>query len=185
MKSLALVLASLAVLVLPPVLSAPSSACDDQKVSIGHTSCCDWPARWAPRHSAAEQRFAIDTESGKATLLLTDKVAAIQLSDRTLHRLERKFKAEQEDDEDNVIAQAIKTAVLGSVRALLDHSAECPIRELRDVEYRNGKLIFISEDGDRVFEDIDVSDEDVMTTFSDRDARAFVREFRKLKQRTS
>ena len=33
-------------------------------------------------------------------------------------------------------ADAIRNAVLSSVRALLDHSAECPIRDVKDVDYR-------------------------------------------------
>ena len=83
---------------------------------------------------------------------------------------------------DNVLARTIKTAVLTSVRSALDHSIECSIRDVSDVEYRHGQLIMTTEDGDRLFEKVEISDQDVMEGFSKTDARAFIREFRRLKR---
>jgi hypothetical protein len=146
-------------------------------------SCCEAPARWAARHDSEDARIAITTEDGDVTLLLTRRVVALQLSDRTFHKVNRELRRKKQEEEDNPIAEALKTAVIGSVRALLDHSAECPVRELSDVAYRGGRLIFTTEDGDRIFEDVEVHDSDVMGDFSERDAREFVREFRRLKAR--
>ena len=146
-------------------------------------SCCEFPARWAARHDSEDARIAITTEDGDVTLLLTRRVVALQLSDRTFHKVNRELRRKNDEEEDNPIAGAIKTAVIGGVRALLDHSAECPVRELNDVAYRGGRLIFTTEDGDRIFEDVEVDNSDVMSDFSERDAREFVREFRRLKAR--
>jgi hypothetical protein len=114
-------------------------------------------------------------------LLLTPSAVAFQLSDRKMESLERELRDEQNADVDNALGSAIKTAVLAGVRVLLKHSAECSIRDLRDVDYRNGALVFTSSDGDKVFGDIEENDGDLMASFPESQARAFVREFRRLK----
>ena len=182
MKATPLALA-LAVLVLP-LLPDGAHACkkhrDHATISTG---CCEAPAYWSDRHDPDDARLAITTRNRGATLLLTDEVVAVQLSDRAFHRVQRKLRAERGEDEDNVLARAIRTAVMSSVAAVLDHSAECEITDIRDVQYRQGQLVFVTEEGDRLFENMDVDDENVMAGFSERDARAFVQEFRRLKSR--
>ena len=143
-------------------------------------SCCGDPVRWAARHDLDQARIAITTQDGQVTLLLTEKVVALQLSERTLHRLDRKMR--NHEDQDSPLARAIQTAVIESVRALLDHSAECPTRELRDVTYRDGSLVFTTRAGKPVFDDMEIDDSQVLEAFSARDARDFLREFRRLKE---
>jgi hypothetical protein len=94
------------------------------------------------------------TEDRAAALVLTRDRVAVQLSDRALRDFDREISREKDDEDGGVIADAIKGAILGSVRALLDHSLECPVEDLRDVRYRDGRLILITEDGDRIFEDL-------------------------------
>jgi hypothetical protein len=108
---------------------------------------------------------------------------AVQLSDRTLRDVRRELR-DKEDEEDNALARAVMAVVMSGVRSLLDHSAECPIRDLRDVEYRHGRLVFTTEDGEQMFSNMDVNDCEVMEGFSGDDARAFVREFHRAKDRT-
>lgn len=170
----ALRLAALAALAIIPALPHGSTA-------VASDITCDPPARWADRYDTGDARLAITTEDGDVTLLLTRRVVAFQLSDRTFHKVDRKLHREREDEEDNPLADAIKAAVVGSVRALLDHSLECRIRDLRSVDYRKGRLVFVTEDGDRLFADMEINDSDVVESFSPEDARAFVREFRRLK----
>ena len=74
-------------------------------------------------------------------------------------------------------------AVFSSVRSMLDHSMNYPIRDMDRVEYTNGRLELIGEDGRRVFRHVNVHDDDMMSCFSERDARAFVREFKNAKAR--
>jgi hypothetical protein len=170
----------LALLALVPVRSA--LACDSNSPHVT-TRCCDPPVRWADRQDLRDSRIAIDTEDGDATLILTDDVVAFQLSDRALKHVNRKLKQKESavDDEDNPLARSIKAAIFSSVRSLVRHSAECPLTELDDVRYDDGRLIFLTEDGARVFEDIEVNGHDLLDGFSDADAREFVREFRRVK----
>jgi hypothetical protein len=86
-----------------------------------------------------------------------------------------------DDDDSGALGRAIKTAVLSSVRSMLDHSQECPVSRIEKVEYRNDRLVFTTDKGDDLFNDMDVDDRDVMEAFSERDARLFVREFRRVK----
>src|SRR5258705_9043947 len=175
MKTILLTLLGLALLPTPGALARGNDLCRLQ------TSCCEKPVRWAERHDSNGARVAITSRDGDAALLLTDEVVAMQLSDRTLDRIKRELRHDRDDDEDNAIAQAIKSAVVAGVSSLLDHSAECPIRDLKDVEYREGRLVFTAQNGGRVYNSVHVNDEDVMSGFSESDARLFVREFRRLK----
>lgn len=141
----------------------------------------DSPVFWAPRCDVEAARFAITSENKAVDLVLSRRVVALQLSDRVMHKLDRELR-HAEDEDESFLADAIKSAVIGGVRALLDHSLQCPLDELRDAEYRHGRLILTSEDGNqRVFASIEIDDDSVMESFSERDVRAFVRQFHRLK----
>jgi hypothetical protein len=153
---------------------------DAPRVSM---KCCNAPTRWAPREDTRDAGTVITTDDGDVSLLLTSHRVAVQLSDHTWHKLDRKLREKQDDDEDNVLATAIKQVVISSVRSMFDHSVECRVRDLERVDYSGGRLIFTAENGDRVFENLEVNDRDVMASFTERDARAFVRAFRAAKSR--
>jgi hypothetical protein len=150
--------------------------------SAGATTlaCNEDCLHWSDRSDPADARLAITTEDGKVMLLLTDRDVVFQLSNRTLHRVRRELR-DAKDEQDNWLASAIVTAVTGTVCELLDHSFVCGVRDIRDVSYQDGRLVFIGRHGRPMFHDARCSDTDVMGAFSDRDARAFVREFRRLK----
>lgn len=167
MKSAALVLAGLLGLVAPAAMAGESFSLS-----------CDPPVRVADRYRAGEEDFAITTESRKVVLLMTDRVVALQLSDRVLDKLSRKMKDER-DENDNVLGHAFKSAVLTGVHSMLSHSAECPIREIARADYRDGELILESKSGKRIFGEPDIDDDNVMTSFAPADAKLFVRELRK------
>lgn len=151
----------------------------------GHTVRLDGcttepPVTWGTRHDIAHARYAMPTRDGSVVLLITRGEVAVQLSDRTMRQIDREMECERDEDE-GVLADAIKTAVLGGVRALLDRSLECPLDELRDVRYHDGRLDLITRDGDRIFEDVEIEDRDLLESFRAQDARAFVEEFRRLR----
>ena len=159
-------------------------ASDPAREGVWDTSnCCDEPVRWASRHDTEDAALAITTEDGDVTLLVTDRVVAFQLSDRTLQKLRRKLRQAEDEDDDNVIGTAIKAVVMSTVRTLLAHSAECPVREIRSVKLSDGRLEFVGEDGKLVFEHLEINDRDEMAGFTTRDAQAFIQEFRKVKAR--
>lgn len=144
-------------------------------------TCCSAPAHWRARHDTRDARLAINTVGGEATLLITDDVVAVQLSDQTMKRVRHELDAKLDGDDENALAQSIKAVVISSVRALLNHSAECRIRDLNDVEIEDGRLVFLSRHNEHVFTNLDLNDDDVMSGFSERDAEAFVREFHRVK----
>jgi hypothetical protein len=174
---------ALPILLLAMLLSAGAAFAHDHHVNVGSCEVRE-PLEWGARHDLARARFAMLTEDRAVALVLTRDLVAIQFSDRTFHKLDREIAIEKDEDDDGVIVDAIKGAILGSVRALLDHSLECPIGDLRDVRYRDGRLILITEDGDRIFEDLNINDHEVLEGFSEHDALAFVREFRRAKERS-
>jgi hypothetical protein len=142
---------------------------------------CGSQTRIAPRHDAGSARIAITTEDGLSTLVLTNDVVALQLSDHTFKRMERRFR-EAEEDDNGALGNVIKSAVFASVRSALDHSTECPIRRIRSVSYRDGRLELVTDRDRLVFSDVHMNeDEDTLSSFSERDALAFVREFRRVK----
>jgi hypothetical protein len=153
---------------------------DSPKITLDST--CNPPSHLAPRVDSHDAKFLIDTEDGDASLILARDAVAMQLTDRAFHDVRRHLD-DIEDEDDNVLAQSIKAVVLGSVRSLLDHSVECSIHDLHDIQYRHGRLVFITEDDDYVFENLNVNDRDVVESFSEKDAKEFIRQFRKLKGR--
>ena len=161
--------------------AAPAArACEWHGVSSA-TWGCETPARLAPRHDVAAARIAITTDDGLSTLILTNDVVALQLSDHTFKRINRRFR-EEEEDNDGALGGVIKSAVFATVRSALDHSAECPIRRIRSVSYRDGRLEFLTDQGHHVFSEVRVNDDqDTLSSFSERDATAFVREFQRVK----
>ena len=172
------------VLMLALTLSATSAEAREHGTSVSmNSSCCDEPSRWADRHAPKDRRFEVIAENGKASLLLTREVVALQLPDGTMHRIDRELRNKERAHRDQPLADVIAGAVTGGVRALLDHSAECDLRDVRSVDYRGGRLVFIAKDGSRLFDRLELDDDRVLEGFSQRDAASFIREFRRAKSR--
>ncbi len=166
-------------------LLAPAFCTDDatdpgpKQVTIT-TKGVDSPARIAPRHVSDAARIAIRTEDGDAELLVTSRVVAVQLSDRGLARVRRQLEPARENSQaqDNPLGW-FEGAVLAAVGSFLDHSAECPLADVRDARYEDGRIVIETNRGQRLFEHIDVDSRDVMSSFAEKDARKFVREVRR------
>jgi len=154
----------------------------DDDLSIDHVTCCDDPASWASRHDERRADFVIHSEDGDASLLIDGDVVMMQLSDRAYAKVRHSLRKD-EDEDDNALGRAIKAAIYSSVRSMLSNGIECPIRELRDVRYTDGELVFIARNGRHVFQKVDIDDERTTRNFDPDDARAFVREFHKAQAR--
>lgn len=163
-----------------PAVRTPAYACDSNHDGL-QLSCCDPPVRWSPRQDPRDARISINSEDDEVSLILTSDVVALQLSDRVMHKIQRKLHAEERDGDDNALGRTIKLAVLSSVHAVLDHSAEVSIDDVQDVTYQHGRLRITTENGKRLFERTRVDDRSVLSAFSESEARAFVREFRCMK----
>jgi hypothetical protein len=142
------------------------------------------PARPGPRHDLRDARYAITTTDDVASLLLTRRVVALQLTERALGIIGREMDEDDEDGDGGFIGRFVASVVKSSVRTVLRRSLEIPIDDVRSVDYRNGRLVITTEDDDRVFDQVEVNDTDVMESFSRRDAEEFVRQFRALKARS-
>jgi hypothetical protein len=178
----------LALLVLSLTLFVPAAAsAHDHDDALGSIDGFDVhrPVEWGHRHDARRARIEIVTEDRGISLLLTDDRVALQLSDQTMHRVDRELeRARHEDDDDDIaLARAIKTVVIDGVHSLLERSLECPVDELSDVRIRDGRLELIGRDGRRIFERVRIDDEPVLERFSDADQRAFVDAFHRLRGR--
>ncbi len=156
-----------------------ASAHEHGSHSMFLNTSCDDPMRLARRHSVDDARFAITTENRKITLLLTDRVVAMQLSDRVMAKIDRKTREADDKDDDNALGQIIKDAVLTTVRTALNHSAECDLRDIESADFEDGEIIITTRSGERMFSHADIDHEEVMTNFSERDAREFVKQLRK------
>lgn len=177
---------TVAALLLLPLLAVPAGAAQAQeqatRVSVSHGSD-DSPGRIGRRWDPRDARSAITTRDGMVMMLLTRDAVALQLTDRGLRDVRREMH-EEAREEGGFLAEVIAAAVRGSVGTMLKRSVEYPVSELRDVSYRGGRLVFTGVDGERVFEKVTVNDADVMESFSEAEARAFVREFRRVKDRS-
>ena len=138
-------------------------------------------AHWSGHHDPGSARVAITTQDGKVTMLLTDRDVVRQLSDRTVHRVRRELKGKKDEQEDNWFAYAIVSAVTGTVRGLIDNSVEFRVRDIRDASYEDGRLVFRGRNGKPAIGHADIDDRNVLASFSERDSKLFVSEFRKLK----
>ncbi|MFL5382359.1 MAG: hypothetical protein ACJ8GN_07620 [Longimicrobiaceae bacterium] len=139
------------------------------------------PVRPGPRRDLRDAEFAMTTTNDVASLLLTRRVVALQLTERALARIGHDMDDDEDDGDHGMVARFVASVVRSSVRGVLRHSIQIPIDEVRSVDYRGGRLLITTEDGDRVFEEVEINDTDVMESFSRRDAEEFVRRFRALK----
>ncbi len=136
-----------------------------------------------PRHTARGARAAITTRDDMASLFLTDRVVAVQLTDRAIARIARDHDDGGEGGEGGAFARAISHVVVSGVQKMLRRSLEIPVAEIRSVDYREGRLVFTSVDGETILQDVEIDDTDMMAAFRPADARAFVRSFRAVKAR--
>ncbi len=177
MKTLVIGFALLAVAIAPAPASGP------QAHASGFT-CNGFPGRdvhFSERRDPTRARIAITSQDGEVTMLLTNREVVLQLSDRTMRHVRRELKDAEEEHEDNWLGSVFVTAVAGTVRELLDHSVSWRVKDLRDVTYEDGCMQFIGRNGKAVLGDEGDCDSDVTHTFSEPDARNFIREFRRVK----
>ena len=142
------------------------------------------PAHPGPRHDLRDARYAITTTNDVASLLLTRRVLALQLTEHALGNIGQEMDDDEDGGDGGFIGRFVASVVKSSVRTVLRRSLEIPIDDVRSVDYRNGRLVITTEDDDRVFDQVEVNDTDVMESFSRRDAEEFIRQFRALKARS-
>lgn len=156
--------------------AAPASGVA-QEIRIGGSKS-EVDARAIPRLQLSQADHAIVTTDGRAALLLRPEGVVLQFTDAGLREVVR----EREQVEGGFFARLIGNMVRDGVRTLLDHGLQVPLSELREARYDEGRLYFITHDGEEIFGEVEVNDTKVMEGFSRRDARGFVRKFEEMKR---
>ena len=159
-------------------VSLPSAA-DAQQIRVG-SSDSDTVARVVPRTSIERARYGIVTQDGAVALLLSDRGVVLQFTQQGLDQVTAT--TEDEEAEQGVLAAVLSSMVRGGVRSLLNRAIEYPMSELSEARYEKGRLYFVRNNGETVFEDVEVNDVSVMENFRPREARAFVARFREAKR---
>lgn len=168
------------VLTLLALLGAAPALAQGSEVQVGKNGK-ESSARVVPRMHRKDARFAITNRPGNATLLLTDYGVAMQLTDRGL---EDAFRDQGKDGQAGFWSRMLGAAMRSSVRAMLDHAIEYPYSEVQEIRFHEGRIILVNADGTESKMQTRVNDTEVMESFRERDAHAFIAEFRKVKARS-
>lgn len=125
---------------------------------------------------------ALQTRNGEVALLIVNRTLVMQLTDRGMGQIEREMREDTEDE--GMIARFVGNIVRSGVRSMLDHGIEYPISEIGEARYENGRLLLTNRDGEKIFENVEINDTDVMENFSPNEARAFVARINQLRRST-
>lgn len=130
-----------------------------------------------------DAEFLITSRDGKLSLLLTRDALTMQLTDRALREIDRDMAEDARDEDGGSLGRLIASAVRSSVKSALDHGYRYDLEDVEDVRYEDGRLTITDRDGDTILDSVKLDDRDAMESFSPEDARRFVKEFRRLKER--
>ena len=150
-----------------------------QQIRVG-SGDSDTVARIVPRAPLREARHSIVTRDGTVALLMREQGVTLQFTDLGLEQATSGGRDQKKSE--NVLADVLGSMLRGGVRALLDRGVKYPLSELREARYEKGKLFFVRNDGDTVFDDVEINGVAVMENFAPRDARAFVAQFQAMKR---
>lgn len=128
----------------------------------------------------SDDQFATLTENGTVKLGLTSDRLYFTVSDAVREHVDQEIASGMKDD-DSRIGRSIGGAIRRGVQSALNIDIDYRLSEIRDVDYRNGELVFDFENEDRSFDNIKIDDEPITRAFTDEDARAFVAAFRRVK----
>jgi hypothetical protein len=139
--------------------------------------------RFRERRQMREARFAITTPNEVAVLMLTRDAVTFQLTDEYLHDIKYGLPEDRLGPEAGFLERMAAWIVRRTVHFAMNDAVEYPLRDLRGADYRDGRLVFVTSEGRRAFQEVRVNDTDAMHAFTPADARAFVRAFRAAKAR--
>lgn len=128
-------------------------------------------ARFVRRLPIRAASHTLVTRDGEAMLLLLDRTVVLQLTDHGLDRIGSVSTGT--DDDDSGFRALLGGMLRGGLRVLLDRGIEYSLSDLREARYEDGRLVLESRRGNDVFENVSLSNGDVMESFDPRQARAF------------
>ena len=127
--------------------------------------------------------FAANTENGVVRLGLTHERVYFELSEALREHVDSEIESGIQETE-NRIARSIGAAVRRGIAGALDVEIDYRVDEIRDVDYRDGELVFefVDPRDGEALRGTDIDDEPITRAFAEDDARAFVAAFRRLKR---
>ena len=134
----------------------------------------DSVARIVERLPLTAANFSITNVQQEAALLLMDSTIILQMTDRGLDRLRKDVKKES-TKEPNILKSLLTSVLAGSIVTMLDHGVEYSLRDLKEARVVEGKLVLESKSGERIFESVQINDNKVLETFSEKEARRFAK----------
>ena len=131
-----------------------------------------------------EEIMRINNDGNEVDLVLTNGSVYMQLSKEKFDEIKGEFEDERSEKEDSAFANSIKSMVLNTVEKMLQKKIEYPLDEVNSISWDDGELIIdVAHRKFFDFTEIDTDDGDVMETFEQDDALAFIDAYEKAKAR--
>lgn len=114
--------------------------------------------------------FHIVNRKEEAALVLRPKgTIVLQLTDAGLKQVKKEIKNEGE----GLLSKMMHSALAGAVSQFLDHGLEYQLSDLKEARVEKGVLVFERKNGERVFDSIEINDEEILASFAPADAQRF------------
>jgi hypothetical protein len=114
--------------------------------------------------------FHIVNRKQEAALVLRPKgTIVLQLTDAGLKQVKKEIKSEG----DGLLSKMMHSALAGAVSQFLDHGLEYQLSDLKEARVEKGVLVFERKNGERVFDSIEINDEEILATFAPAEAQRF------------
>ncbi len=124
----------------------------------------------------------INNDGNEVDLVLTDGSVFMQLSKEKLDEIKEEFEEERSEKEDSAFARSIKNMVLNTVEEMLHKKIEYPLDEVNSISWDDGEIIIdVAHRKIIDFTEIDTDGGDVLETFDEDDALAFIDAYEKAK----
>ena len=146
------------------LITAALAACDSPDVDFSMED--DSTFAGADVEYAANDQFAMLSEDGVVKLGLTSDRVYFEVSDAVRQRVDQEIASGMKDS-DSRIARSISGAVRRGVQSALDIDFDYDVDDIRDVDYRDGELVFDFVDGSRPLDNIQMHNEPITRAFTD------------------
>ena len=104
-----------------------------------------------------------------AMVLRPGGTIVLQLTDRGLEKVKKDISKEGE----SVFGKMLHGALAGAVGKFLDHGMEYDLSDLKEARVEKGVLVLERKNGERMFGDMEINDEQVLETFAPGEALRF------------
>lgn len=127
-----------------------------------------------PRMIPSEADAALTNKTNSVNLMIQDDWIVIQFTDQYLKDLRQEIHGKENEEEEPVLAEVIRSMVGSGMRTLLDRALSISLHDIQGIRFKNGTLEIYNMEGERIFEDLEIDDTYIMQDFPQRDARRFV-----------